>query len=135
MRTHSLDFWYELRTDYIRLCSLCQMINEHISIQITVGIACNFWYVVIDIFRIVRLDYTTSFIFSFFFNYFNYSLDVSMYEYRVYMFVTFHAIQIFCVGLYAAWVNDESKKPLTYLNNVPTYNYNVAVYNVVLREK
>lgn len=46
--------------------------------------------------------------------------------------LVFHFLQILYIGLYTAWVNDESKKPLEILNSVPSANYNNAVQKIVL---
>lgn len=50
----SLEFWSEIRSDYIHLFELCQLINKYVSFQITLSFAFNTCYFLLDLFFVIR---------------------------------------------------------------------------------
>lgn len=51
---NSLAFWVEIRTDYIRLCLLCNLVNECISLQILLSFVSNFWTILFKLFQSIK---------------------------------------------------------------------------------
>lgn len=50
-RINSLDFWTEIRTDYVRLCRLFDSIDDNISIHILVAFAMNIFVILTRLFN------------------------------------------------------------------------------------
>lgn len=48
---------------------------------------------------------------------------------KLYFFFSFGflIVRTVSVSIYGAWINDESKKPITILNSVPSHVYNLEV--------
>lgn len=98
-----------MREDYNKLCKLCKSLDDTISYIVLISFACNLFYILIQLFKSLRVM-------------------KNMIE-RVYFFFSFSCLilRTVFVSMYGAWINDESKKPVSILNSVPSSMYNLEV--------
>lgn len=105
--------WKTIREDYNKLCRLCKRLDDAISYIVLLSFAGNLFFILIQLFNSLRTMKNNS--------------------ERVYFFVSFGfmILRTILVSLYGAWINDESKRPISVLNSVPTSVYNVEIRRFV----
>lgn len=109
-RVMTENVWKGVREDYNKLCRLCKNLDDAISYIILLSFAGNLFFILIQLFNSLRAMKN--------------NLE------RIYFFVSFGfmILRTIFVSLYGAWINDESKRPISILNSVPSTVYNVEVY-------
>ncbi|XP_065163157.1 gustatory receptor for sugar taste 64e-like [Atheta coriaria] len=108
----SNKLWKEIREDYNKLCVLCRTLDEAISYLVLMSYSTNLFFILIQLFNSLRNKNTRE---------------------KIYFFFSFGFLisRTISVSLYAAWVNDESKKPLLILNSIPSHLYNLEIKRFV----
>ncbi|XP_050307283.1 gustatory receptor for sugar taste 64e-like [Anthonomus grandis grandis] len=102
-------FWKEIRQDYDRLCHLCVDLNNKISHMLLLSYFQNIAFILVQLFNSLK-----EFPRIFEKIYFIYSS----------CYLLFKTIS---VSLHASSINDASKRPALYLNNVPSKGYNLEI--------
>lgn len=52
-KCNSLVFWKEIRQDYVRLCYLCDAVNEHVLFNILLSFTTSLGFVLLTVFHYV----------------------------------------------------------------------------------
>ncbi|KAK4879371.1 hypothetical protein RN001_007517 [Aquatica leii] len=102
-------FWKEIREDYDKLSALCSVIDKQIGPLVTISYVSNLFFICIQLYNSLKPRFgiipTVYFFYSF----------------------GFLLTRIVFVSMYAAWINDESREPLRFLQSVPSEMYNPEV--------
>ncbi|XP_017784287.1 PREDICTED: uncharacterized protein LOC108567973 [Nicrophorus vespilloides] len=101
--------WKILREDYNKLCRLCKCLDNAISYVVLMSFGSNLFFILIQLFNSLRPMKTNLDKFYFFFSF------------------GFLIMRTIFVSIYAASVNDESKKPISILSSVPSHVYNLEI--------
>lgn len=118
-------YWMSVREDFNRLCKLCRRLDSQISYVILTSFGNNIFFILVQLYKSLKY-------------YVDENLTVPLMFYcrrretvleSVYFFFSFGLLlaRTVAVCLYAASVNDESKKPLRYMYTVPSSMYNEEV--------
>ncbi|KAF5297660.1 hypothetical protein FQA39_LY11991 [Lamprigera yunnana] len=102
-------FWRKVREDYDRLSVLCSNVDKQIGPLITISYVSNLFFICIQLY-----------------NSFKPRFGIIQSVYFFYSF-GFLLARIISISMYAAWINDESREPLRFLQSVPSELYNPEV--------
>ncbi|XP_025834951.1 gustatory receptor for sugar taste 64e-like isoform X2 [Agrilus planipennis] len=108
-----IDRWREIREDYQRLAILTKTVDNAIGNITCLCFASNLTFIIIQLFNSLRFRKDLIDKFYFFFSF------------------AFLIARTFCVCLYAAWINDESREPIYILADVSSECFNVEVSRFV----
>ncbi|KAF5273007.1 hypothetical protein FQR65_LT17248 [Abscondita terminalis] len=106
--------WRNVREDYNKLGKLCKALNDNLSYIVLVSFGSNLYFILVQFFHSLRPKGD--------------ALD------KGYFFYSFGFLigRTICVSLYGSWIHDESQKPLSFLNSVPSSMYNVEIRRFIL---
>ncbi|KAK5646352.1 hypothetical protein RI129_004816 [Pyrocoelia pectoralis] len=106
--THE-SFWKQVREDYDKLAVLCVNTDKQIGPLVTVSYVSNLMFICLQLYNSLKPRFgvipTVYFFYSF----------------------GFLLARIFTVSMYAAWINDESREPLRFLQSIPSHLYNSEI--------
>lgn len=120
-------FWKEIREDYNRLWRLCRTVDQHLSPLVIISFINNLFFICVQLYNSLKYEHQNHYIWLL-----CYRIDFrprsGMAE-TVYFFYSFGFIlaRTIAVSLYAAWINDESRKPLEVLHSIPSGYYSTEV--------
>ncbi|KAJ8940981.1 hypothetical protein NQ318_011714, partial [Aromia moschata] len=106
-------FWREIRQDYHKLYHLSKTVEKHFAILVFVSYVHNIYFLCIQLYNSIRERK---------------GVIESIYFFYSFGFLV---LRLLVVSLYAAWLNDEAKKPLEYLYSVPTEHYCTEISRLI----
>ncbi|KAK9872287.1 hypothetical protein WA026_017089 [Henosepilachna vigintioctopunctata] len=103
------QFWRETREDFNTIYKLSRIIDKHLSALVSISFVNNIYFICIQLYNSLK--------------------EREGFAEKLYFFYSFAylLLRITSVTMYAAWINDESKKPLDMLLSVPPKQYSIEV--------
>ncbi|KAF5282706.1 hypothetical protein FQR65_LT02703 [Abscondita terminalis] len=103
------NFWKQIREDYNRLSVLCSIVDRQIGPLVTISYVSNLFFICIQLYNSLKPRF---------------GIIPSIYFFYSFGFLL---ARIVFVSMYAAWINDESREPLRFLQSVSSEIYNPEV--------